>query len=49
MSTLAKVIESMIKKRRTEGIAEKIDVFYASGKLTQEEYDYLVSLLGGES
>lgn len=45
MSTLARVIESMIKKGRTEGLAEKIDVFYAAGKLTTEEYQYLTSLL----
>lgn len=45
MSTLAKVLKSMIEKGRTEGIEEKIDVFYAAGKLTQEEYEILVSLL----
>lgn len=45
MSTLAKVLEAMIKKGKTEGLEDKIDVFYASGKLTKEEYDYLMSLL----
>ena len=45
MITLAKVIESLIRKGRTEGLAEKIDVFYATGKLTTEEYEYLTGLL----
>ena len=45
LSTLARVIESMIKSGRTDGIAEKIDIFFASGKLTTEEYQYLISLL----
>ena len=47
MSTLAKVLESMIKKGKTEGLEEKIDVFYAAGKLTDEEYNYLIGLLHG--
>ena len=45
MSTLAKVIEAMIKNGRTEGLEEKIDIFYAAGKLTDEEYNTLIEEL----
>ena len=48
MSTLFKVLKSMILKGRTEGLEEKIDVFYAAGKLTEEEYNELIALLHGE-
>ena len=47
MSTLAKVLLAMIRKGRTEGLAEKIDIFYAAGKLTDEEYSTLTEELGG--
>lgn len=49
MCVLAKVIESLIRKGRTEGLAEKIDVFYAVSKLTTEEYEYLTGLLNDNS
>ena len=50
MSVLAKVLESNIKKTIDKGgdieaLVEKIDVFYASNKLTKEEYEYLTSLI----
>jgi hypothetical protein len=50
MSVLAKVLESNIKKTIEKGgdieaLVEKIDVFYASNKLTKEEYEYLTSLI----
>ena len=50
MSVLAKVLESNIKKTIEKGVdiealVEKIDVFYASNKLTKEEYEYLTSLI----
>lgn len=45
MSTLYKVLKRMIEKGQTEGIEEKIDVFYAAGKLTDEEYNELISML----
>ena len=38
MSTLYRLLMNMIKKGRTEGLAEKIDVFYAAGRITEEEY-----------
>lgn len=45
MSALFKVLKNMIEKGRTEGIEEKIDVFYAAGKLTTEEYNELMDML----
>jgi hypothetical protein len=35
----------MIERGNTEGMAEKLDLFYAADKLTQEEYKALVEML----
>lgn len=40
-----KILKRMIERNQTEGIEEKIDVFYASGKITKEQYDELISML----
>ena len=42
---LYRVLLRLIERGQTEGLVEKIDVFYASGKLTDEEYNNLVELL----
>lgn len=42
---LYRTIKALIAKGKTEGLAEKIDVFYATGKLTESEYNELVELL----
>lgn len=42
---LYRVLMRMIERGQTEGLAEKIDVFYAAGKLTDEEYANLVASL----
>lgn len=42
---LYRTIKALINKGKTEGLAEKIDVFYVSDKLTKEEYDELMALL----
>lgn len=39
--TLLKLIESNL----TEGLSEKIDIFFAAGKLTETEYQTLVAKL----
>lgn len=44
-----KLLKNMILRGQTEGIEHRIDVFYAAGKLTDEEYNELISLLGGEA
>ena len=43
---LYRTLKSLISKGRIEGLTEKIDIFYAAGKLTDEEYSELTSLLG---
>lgn len=42
---LYRVITRMIERGQVDGLAEKIDVFYAAGKLTDEEYNDLAALL----
>lgn len=49
---LYRTLKRMIERGQTEGLEDKIDVFYAVGKLTTEEYNELISLLhkgGNES
>ena len=46
---LYRTIKALIAKGRTEGLAEKIDVFYAAGKLTDDEYNELIGLLAAET
>ena len=42
---LFRTLKRMIEKGNTDGIAEKIDIFFAAGKLTEAEYTELVALL----
>lgn len=42
---LYRTIRVLIAKGKTEGLAEKVDVFYAVGKLTKSEYSELTELL----
>lgn len=42
---LYRVLLRMIERGQIEGIEEKIDVFYAAGKLTESEYNELIGLL----
>ena len=52
MSILSRVIIQVIKekdKSEYEDIHKKVDVFYAVGRITQEEYEYLISLLADNS
>lgn len=44
---LYRVLKKMIERNNTEGLAEKLDVFYAAGKLTSDEYKGLTSMLSG--
>ena len=43
---LYRTLKRMIERGNTEGMAEKLDIFYAADKLTQEEYEELVAMLG---
>jgi len=45
---LCRVLKRLIAIGATDGLAGKIDVFFAVGKLTEEEYIELTGLLGAE-
>lgn len=42
---LYRTLKVLINKNKTNGLVEKIDVFYAAGKLTEAEYNELIELL----
>jgi len=42
---LYRVLRRLIETGQTEGLREKIDVFYAVGRLTEAEYLELTALL----
>lgn len=43
---LYRALKKMIELKKTDGLAEKIDIFYATGRLTEVEYLDLVERLG---
>lgn len=45
---LYRTLLKLIERGRTEGLSEKIDIFFAAGKLTEEEYTTLVEMLPAE-
>lgn len=42
---LHKILKRLIEKGVTDGLSEKLDVFYATDKISKEEYDELTALL----
>ena len=42
---LFRTLKRMIERNNTDGIEEKIDIFFAADKLTVEEYNELMILL----
>ncbi len=42
---LFRMIKRLIELGQTEGLAEKVDVFFAAGKLTEQEYLEILDLL----
>lgn len=46
---LYRTLKRMIEKGFIEGISEKIDIFYAANKLTDEEYTTLTSMINQTS
>ncbi|MCI8478825.1 MAG: hypothetical protein HFE97_10915 [Oscillospiraceae bacterium] len=42
---LYRTLKRLIDRGQTAGMSEKLDVFYAADKLTQEEYTALLELL----
>lgn len=43
---LYRTLKRMIERGQTDGIIEKLDIFYAADKLTKEEYVELIGMLG---
>ena len=43
---LYRTLKRMVERGQTEGLEEKIDIFFAAGKLTEAEYTELMTLLG---
>lgn len=42
---LYRTLKRMIERGQTEGIEEKIDIFFAAGKLSEAEYNELIAML----
>ena len=42
------ILERMIARGATVGLQDKLDIFYAVGRLTETEYTTLSTMLGGE-
>lgn len=45
---LYRVLSRLIERGQTDGMEKKLDVFYAAGKLTYEEYTELTAKLHPE-
>lgn len=44
-SVLYRTLKRMIERGQTAGLEEKLDIFFAAGKLTEEEYQELLDML----
>lgn len=42
---LYRILKRMIERGNTDGIAEKLDIFFAAGKITEAEYTELTAML----
>lgn len=45
---LYRTLKRMIERGQTNGLEEKIDIFFAAGKLSETEYTELMGLLNKE-
>ena len=43
---LYRTLKRMIERGNVEGMAEKLDIFFAADKITEAEYTELVAMLG---
>ena len=46
---LYRVLKRLIDLGKTEGLEERIDVFFAAGKITEDQYNELIELLKNET
>lgn len=42
---LYRTLKRMIERGQTNGLEEKIDIFFAASKLTESEYQELITML----
>lgn len=42
---LYRTLKRMIERNQTEGMSEKLDIFFAANKITEDEYLELITLL----
>ena len=42
---LYNILVSLIQKERTNNLREKIDIFFAADRITEEQYNALVEML----
>ena len=42
---LYRTLKRMIERNQTEGMQEKLDIFYAAGRITAEQYNELVGMM----
>lgn len=43
---LYRTLKRMIERGQTEGLSEKLDIFFAADKITQIEYQELCAMMG---
>ncbi|MBR2894990.1 MAG: hypothetical protein IKC03_04955 [Oscillospiraceae bacterium] len=43
---LYRTLKRMIERKQTDGLSEKLDIFFAAGKLSETEYTELTAMLG---
>ena len=43
------MLKRLIELGKTEGLEERIDVFFAAGKITEDQYNELIELLKNET
>ena len=46
---LYRMLKRLMELGKSEGLEERIDVFFAPGKITEEQYNELIELLKNET
>ena len=46
---LYRMLKRLIELGKAEGLEERIDVFFAAGKITEDQYNELIELLKNET